>query len=477
VTALDPEVCRRARESRDARFDGRFFIAVRTTGIYCRPVCPARSPKEENVEYFPSAAAAAGAGYRPCLRCRPDSAPGTPAWTGTPATVARALRLISENALDDRYTDELAERLGISGRHLRRLFLKHLGAPPAAIAQTRRVQFARQLIESSSLSFAEIAYASGFGSVRRFNHLIAQTYRRTPTQLRALATKRLPMEGTCRFFLAARPPFAWRPLLEFLSTRAIEGLEKVEGSRYTRKLEHEGKLAFLVADLCDKGVDLTIDYPDPQKYLKLVEKARRFFDCNADPISISAQLSQDPQLSPLVEEEPGLRVPGAWDGFELAVRAILGQQVSVRGATSVAGRLLKRFGSFRAEVLAEADWHNAGLPQARIQAIRALARATVAGQVDFDTADPESFQENLCRIPGIGPWTAQYIAMRALGEPDSMPFSDLILLRAAGVKKATELEARSQLWRPWRAYATMHLWRSTGKPEPSNQESLMEFAV
>ncbi len=472
---LSFETCERARLSRDPRFDGRFFIGVKTTGVYCRPICPARSPKTANVRYFPSAAAAAEAGFRPCLRCRPEASPGTPAWLGTSATVSRALRLIDHDGLSDSSLEKLGERLGMGSRQLRRLFLQHLGASPVAVLQTRRLHFAKTLIDQTNLPFTEAAMASGFGSIRRFNSSFRALYNRTPSQLRELARRSGVSEaGRYRFSLPFRPPFDWDSLLRFLAPRAIPGVEVVDAESYRRVIALDGKAGTIEVRLDDgrNALDLRIDFPEARTLIVIVERVRRLFDLRADPAEIAAWLAQDPALAPRVALRPGLRLPGAWDGFELAVRAILGQQVSVKGATTLAGRLAQAFGApmdagrgltrvFPApEVLADADCAAIGLPGARAEAIRQLARAVTRGELVFGAvADPDRFIEDFKKLPGIGEWTAQYVAMRALGEPDAFPSADLGLLRGAGVAKPKQLEARAEAWRPWRAYAAMHLWQ------------------
>ncbi len=471
----EQEIWRRARRSRDPRFDGRFFIAVTSTGIYCRPICPVHPPKERNVIYFPTAAAAAEGGFRPCLRCRPEVAPGTPAWAGTSSTVSRALRLIGESALDDGGVDELAGRLGIGSRHLRRLFLQHLGATPVAVAQTRRLHFAKRLIDETDLPFSQIALASGFGSIRRFNATFQNLYKRTPTQLRRLSHRKESDEpGSYRFLLRYRAPLDWAGLLEFLAARAIAGVEVVEDGAYRRTISLDGKSGHFEArlDTRRQAVELRIEFPEPRALYRIVDGARRLFDLWADPGEVAEWLSKDEMLAARVARRPGLRVPGAWDGFELAIRAILGQQVTVRGASTLAGRIARAYGTAvqaggglthvfpSATVLADADFREIGLPAARIATLRELARAVNRGEIRFSgIVDAGHFTESLQRLPGVGAWTAQYIAMRALGEPDAFPASDLGLLRSAGIKLPRELERRAERWRPWRAYAAMYLWQ------------------
>jgi AraC family transcriptional regulator, regulatory protein of adaptative response / DNA-3-methyladenine glycosylase II len=466
---LSPQTCERARLSRDPRFDGRFFIGVTSTGIYCRPICPAPSPKERNVRYYPSAAAAGDAGFRPCLRCRPEASPGTPAWVGSSTTVSRALRLIDEDGLSDTSLEALAERLGIGSRQLRRLFLKHLGATPVAVVQTRRLHFAKTLIDQTDLPFTQAALAAGFGSIRRFNASFRTLYGRTPGELRQLARRSGGSRAeNYRFQLSFRPPFDWDRLLGFLAPRAIPGVEIVDASSYRRTISLQGKRGTIEVRL-GRALELSIDFPDVRALILIVDRVRRLFDLRADPSEIHAQLTRDPLLAGL---RPGLRVPGAWDGFELAVRAILGQQVSVKGATTLAGRLVQTFGHPmdggpglthvfpRPERLADADYSSIGLPAARAEAIRQLASAVARNELVFSgAAEPAHFIERFKKLPGIGEWTAQYVAMRALGDPDAFPAADLGLLRAAGFAKPKQLEERADRWRPWRAYAAMHLWQ------------------
>jgi len=472
---LDQRACDRARRSRDARFDGRFFIGVTSTGIYCRPICPARAPKDEHVRYFPSAAAAEAAGFRPCLRCRPEASPGTPAWLGTSGLVSRALRLISEGALDDDGLERLADRLGVTARHLRRLFLRHLGATPLDVALTRRVHFAKKLLDETTLAFHQVALASGFGSVRRFNSQIRRTYARTPTELRRRGRQHGIIDaGRYRFRLAYRPPYDWEAMLGFLRARAIPGVECVDGTGYRRTIAVEGKSGVLVVSRLESGsaLGLEVRFPDPRALLLIVERVRRMFDLGADPAVIAEHLGEDPLLRPLLARHPGIRTPGAWNDFELAVRAILGQQISVRAATTIAGRIASMFGSPVANgggldrlfptpaQLADAALEQAGVMPARAETIRSLSRGVVNGTIAFGSGmDGRATVSALRRLPGIGDWTAEYIAMRALGEPDAFPAGDRVLCRMTGSRTARELDRRAETWRPWRAYAVMLLWQ------------------
>ena len=493
---LNDEICERARLARDARFDGRFYIGVVTTGIYCRPICPVRQPHARNVRYFPSAAAASEAGLRPCLRCRPEASPGTPAWLGTQATVSRALRLIADGALDDGDVDALAERLGIGARHLARLFNRHLGAPPRAVAQTRRLLFAKKLIDETDLTMAAVAGAAGFGSVRRFNAVFRASYNRAPGDLRRTARHRDTSDGM-RLRLAFRPPYDWPSIVSFLALRAIPGVERVTPECYARTIAVDGARGVIeVRPVPDAAqLELRVDCSEPGALIRIVERARRVFDLGADPAEIAGHLGRDAALAPLVAARPGLRLPGARDGFELALRAILGQQVTVKGASTLAGRLVAAYGEAiedagdglthlfpTPEAVADADVATIGLPGARARAIQGLARAVVDGRVGFDAAlGLDRLASELVALDGIGAWTAQYIAMRAGGEPDAFPATDLGLLRSAAriglADGAKALAARAEAWRPWRGYAAMHLWRGEADaPAKPRQETRIKGA-
>jgi AraC family transcriptional regulator of adaptative response / DNA-3-methyladenine glycosylase II len=460
---LDLQVCSRARLSRDPRFDGKFFIGVRGSRVYCRSICPAPTAKEENCRYFATAAAAAEAGYRPCLRCRPECSPGTPAWLGTSNTVSRALRLISESGLEDGGVEGLADRLGVGSRHLRRLFLQHLGATPIAVAQTRRLHFAKKLIDETSLPMNQIAVASGFGCVRRFNAGILQAFHRTPTQIRHLARqKTLEPENQYVFRLQFRPPYNWKGMLEFLEARATPGVESVEFGKYRRSIAWDGSYGLMEVshDGDHDALTVRVQFGNPRALFFIIERIRAMFDLNADWGAILRTLNADAELASRIESNPGLRVPGCWSGFELAVRAILGQQITVRGATTLAGRLVEKlgqricgFGSLThlfpsPDALIDAKLETIGLPSARAETIRTFARAVAFGQVRFDgIVDFEAFRNCLCEIPGIGAWTANYVAMRALGEPDAFPSTDIGLMRAMGLSTYRELERRAEVWR------------------------------
>jgi AraC family transcriptional regulator, regulatory protein of adaptative response / DNA-3-methyladenine glycosylase II len=482
---LDRATCDRARRSRDPRFDGRFFIAVTSTRIYCRPICPARSPKAENVRYFATAAAAQAAGFRPCLRCRPEAAPGTPAWAGTSTLVSRALRLIGDGALDEAGVEALADRLGVTGRHLRRLFLQHLGATPLDVALTRRLHFAKKLIDETSLPLHQVALAAGFGSVRRFNGTIRRVYARTPTALRARARQQIVSPPECyRFRLAYRPPYDWAFVLGFLRARATPGVEAVDASGYRRTIALAGRSGLITVARVAGAAALSVEvrFPDPRALLSIVERVRRIFDLAADPINVAEELHGDPLLARALVAHPGIRTPGAWDPFELAVRAILGQQVSVAAATTLAGRVAAQFGERVATEdaltrlfptplqLLSAPLERAGVMPVRANTIRELARRVANGSLPLTTAsDTAGTLAALQDVPGIGAWTAQYIAMRALGEPDAFLSGDLVLRRMAGGLTARALEARSLAWRPWRAYAVMLLWQTANDTQLSSR--------
>ncbi len=483
-------VYERARQARDVRFDGRFFIGVKTTGIYCRPICPASMPKSVNVEFFATAAAASEAGFRPCLRCRPECAPGTPAWHGTSTTVRRGLRLIAGGALDDGNVEQLADRLGVTSRHLRRLFKRHLGASPLAVAHTQRLQFAKRLIDQTDLPLAEIAIAAGYGSVRRFNDAFKTTYGRAPRELRRAGRDREhAIDGSSlAVSIGYRRPFDWQGLLDFMSVRAIPGVESVADGVYRRTIvlaDGAGVVETRNDESAGQLVVTTFGVPTTELF-NVVHRLREQFDCDAPIDEIVRTLRADPTLDRALIRRPGIRVPGAWDGFELTVRAVLGQQISVKAATTLAGRIVARYGSPLDEAIADrfggyglthlfpapaalmrARFNGLGLVSSRAATIRQVARATAAGELDFDAAeDPGAVRSALAGIRGIGDWTVEYVAMRALKQPDAFPSSDLGLLRACdrpdGARlKPKELERRADAWRPWRAYAALLLWSTT----------------
>ena len=481
---LDHDACYRAVRQRDPRFDGRFFTGVKTTGIYCRPICPARTPRAENVTFYPTAAAAQEAGFRPCLRCRPETAPDLGAWRGTSNTVSRALALIELGALDEASVDDLAERLGVGERQLRRLFHQHLGASPVAVAQTRRVLLAKQLIHELALPMAEIAFAAGFGSVRRFNETFQTLFGRPPGALRLAKGRDIAAagRGEIELLLRYQPPYDWPSILAFLRRRAIAGVERVPPEEYARTLRLGGATGIVtVRPAADRhALRVTVRFAKLSALPTVIARVRRVFDLAADPVPITAHLAKDPALAPLVSARPGLRVPGAWDGFELAIRAVLGQQITVAAAASLAGRLVAAHGEILAEpdgtlthafptpeALAKADLAALGMPRARAAALSAVAAAALADPHLFEaTSDLDQAIKRLRAIRGVGEWTAQYIALRQLREPDAFPAADLGLLRAMAhqdghAHSSAELLDRARPWRPWRAYAAQHLWASS----------------
>jgi AraC family transcriptional regulator, regulatory protein of adaptative response / DNA-3-methyladenine glycosylase II len=466
--ASERQAWQRARRSRDPRFDGRFFVGVTTTGIYCRPICPARLAHERHVRYFRLAAEASSAGFRPCRRCRPDTAPGTAAWAGTPATVQRALRLVDERVADGLQVEDLAASLGVGPRHLHRLFVAHLGAAPGEVVHTRRLHFARALIDRTTLPFATVAHAAGFGSIRRFNDAVRDAWRATPSSLRG-RVQCSDMGAPYTFALAYRPPFDWDAIVGFLAARAIPGVESVEGGRCTRALAIDGAPALISVshDAARCQLDVAVRIDNPRLLYAVLSRTRTVFDLCAVPSEISGRLGTDPLLRTLLDRRPGLRVPGAWDAFEIAVRAIVGQQVSVAAARTLLARIVARWGTPlddgpaafpMAPVLADARLESAGLTRTRAAAVRALATSVANGRLELGPgADPVAAREALAALPGIGPWTVEYIALRALGDPDAWPAGDAVLQRATGLD-AARLAARAEAWRPWRGYAAMHIW-------------------
>jgi AraC family transcriptional regulator of adaptative response / DNA-3-methyladenine glycosylase II len=480
---MDRIACYRAISTRDARFDGRLFVGVKTTGIYCRPICPARTPKFENVSFYPSAAAAQEAGFRPCLRCRPETSPELAFWRGTSNTVSRALALIEAGGLDEADVEGLANRLGVGARQLRRLFHRHVGASPIAVAQTRRVLLAKQLIHETQLPMAEVALASGFNSVRRFNETFLQLFGRSPAKLRRVRDKTRREAGSLSVRLAYRPPYDWDAMLSFLAARAIPGVETVSGDVYRRTIVIGGDSGVISVAPADKSrVNVSVRFANMAVLPQIIARVRRVFDLAADPDMIGAHLSLDPMLAPLVAARPGLRVPGAW----------VGQQITGPAATKLLGRLMQAHGAplpatirdveglshlFPSPArLANADLAALGMPNARAMAVTSLAQTIAADPAIFSRgASLEEAIVKLRSLPGIGEWTAQYIAMRELREPDAFPAADIGLLRAMAADgrrpSPTELLSHAERWRPWRAYAALLLWAAgiahpaaTGKP-------------
>jgi AraC family transcriptional regulator of adaptative response / DNA-3-methyladenine glycosylase II len=462
---LDADGCYRALRSHDARFDGVFYVAIRTTGIYCRPVCPARPARRESCVFYDTAAAAEQNGYRPCLRCRPELAPGNARIDASARLASAALARIESGALNDAGVDELAAEFGVTSRHLRRAVEGEFGVSPVEIAQTQRLLLAKQLLTETGLSVTNIAFASGFGSLRRFNALFQARYRLAPRRLRGRHVIATPADCiACD--VGYRPPFDWSGILGFLRARAIAGIETIDENRYARVVkigEHRGRVS--VSPVKGKNalrVELSTSLTPVLP--AVLARVKRLFDLGAHPQLIEDRLGEDPLLRPMVRANPGLRVPGAFDGFEMALRAVLGQQISVRGATTIAGRFVAAFDGLDAGRIADAGnpaIRALGLTNARAECVLGLARAAADGRVRLEPcADVASAMAALKELPGIGEWTAQYIAMRALGWPDAFPHTDLGVIKALGVKAERRILEMSAAWSPWRAYATMHLWKS-----------------
>lgn len=506
IAAGRPDELFRAYETRDARFDGRFFVGVKTTGIFCRPVCPARTPLRRNVNFFSSAAAAFAAGLRPCLRCRPERAPMLRALAGGEALVARALEAIDAGDLNEGSVEALSARIGVTSRHLRRLFELHLGATPVQVAQTRRLLFAKQLIEESALPLGDVAFAAGFNSVRRFNTAFRDTYARAPSTLRRALPVRAdhPLVSAAMLIrLGPMPQATFAQLLGFYRTRAFRGVEVVSQAGgedvYARSIVLGGAPGVIEVrhDRRSGTLCLACDLKDLSQLPGVVARVKRMFDLDAPLGAVQEHLQRDRALRPalLPALRPAVlhavrggsghevRVPCAWDPFELAVRAVLGQQISVKAATTLSGRLVERYGAALpdqsaddgsrpvrlfppAEVLAQArtaDICALGVIRARAETLIGLARH-VAADKDWRTryTGLEAFTADLTELPGIGAWTAQYVAMRGFADPDAFPASDLGLLRSAralGIGTSPRaLERHAERWRPWRAYAAQALW-------------------
>jgi AraC family transcriptional regulator of adaptative response / DNA-3-methyladenine glycosylase II len=496
---LDSDTCYRAVAARDPRFDGRFFTGVTSTGIYCRPICPSRTPARRNMRFFPHQGAAETAGFRACRRCRPEASPGSPDWNIRADLVARAVRLITDGYVDDHGISGLARRLAVTERHLHRLVVAELGTGPLALARTVRLQTARRLLSETSVPITEIAFASGFSSVRQFNASFQEAYRQPPSALRAGTRPRGAAAGGTdthstdthstdthstgtngtwlSLRLACREPFDGESLLGFLATRAIPGVEQVTDGRYARTIRTSsgaGVIELIPGPPGQGHVLLRVRLTGLGGVGQVVSRCRQLFDLDADPAAIGSALASDRILAPLVHARPGLRIPGAYDGFELAVRAVLGQQVSVSAGRTFAARLAARYGSPLAvpddgqpamptllfpgpAQLADADLSGVGLTTSRQATLRALAGAMATGRLDLDPGtDPAEAAARLSELPGIGPWTVSYILMRAVRDPDAFPETDLGLRRA--IERLGCPPAHARRWRPWRAYAALHLW-------------------
>lgn len=470
----DHEQCYRAVLSRDARFDGVFFTAVKTTGIYCRPSCPATTPKPENVVFYATAAAAHEAGFRACRRCRPDTTPGSPEWDVRADAIGRAMRMIRDGVIEREGVEGLASRLGYSQRHVNRMLTEELGAGPLALARSGRAHTARVLIETTSMAMSDIAFAAGFSSIRQFNDSIRQVYASTPSAMRG--KRSATPTGRITLRLAVRRPFHRQGLLDFLGMRAIGGVEHVEGDSYARVMNLPHGVGVAALTLRDDHVDCELELADLRDMAVAVARCRQLLDLDADPVAIEDILSADPVLAPLVAVAPGLRLPSQVDGFEVAVRAIVGQQVSVAGARTILGRFAVAYGSpvslelaarhglthafATAEAMAEADPTSLSMPTSRARALIGVAQAVADGKIDLGPgADRQQLRTDLIALPGIGPWTADYIGMRALADPDVMLETDLIIRRVLTAYGLTADD--TERWRPWRSYAAMHLWRAS----------------
>lgn len=475
---LDFERCYRAVESRDPRFDGWFITAVKTTGIYCRPSCPTPvRPKRENVSFYPTAAAAQLAGYRACKRCRPDASPGSPEWNMRGDLVGRAMRLIADGTIDRDGVAGLAGRLAVSERHLHRLLLSELGAGPLAIARAQRAQTARLLIETTDLPFTDVAFAAGFESIRQFNDTVREVFALTPTALRSAGRHNGDIaDGALTLRLPYRPPLDWSVLSGWLRVRAVPGVAEMNGGAYRRTLRLPRGAGVVALEPIDTHIRCTLRLESTADLTSAVRQCRRLLDLDADPLSVVEVLSKDRRLSSIVRKRPGLRAPGAVDGTELAIQAILGQQVSIAAARTLASRLTTSNGDLikiadptlthlfpKAGAIAEADLAKLGVPATRRATLRAVARAVAGGTLALDPgADRTETYQQLMALPGIGEWTAGYIVMRALGDPDMFLASDL------GIKKAgarlgigsnpRAMSEHAAAWRPWRSYATHQLW-------------------
>ncbi|MFK7964428.1 MAG: DNA-3-methyladenine glycosylase 2 family protein [Burkholderiaceae bacterium] len=483
----DSNACYKAMQSHDARFDGRFFVAVRTTRIYCRPVCRVRLPKQENCRFYPSAAAAEDEGYRPCLRCRPELAPGWAAIDSASQLARAAAHLIETGLAEGTDLSTVAQKVGVSDRHLRRLFDTHFGVTPVAYAQTQRLLLAKRLLTDTALSVLQVAHAAGFGSVRRLNASMQSRYRMTPTELRGHSSRTRVIasgkrgDGSFEFRLPLRAPYDWPHLQAFFGSRAIEGLELTGKSDYKRVIaidhgtnRYIGWLGAKVAGSKSSAPIMTLQVsPELAPVLaQVLPLARNLFDLDLEPTSITTALGE------LAQARPGLRLPGAVSGFEIAVRAVLGQQITVKAARTLAARFVQTFGE-RCEFAGQAHLSHAfpapaliaqasaetigklGIIRRRVQTIQTLATAIAQDELDLSPGAPvEATLAALKATPGIGDWTAQYIAMRALRWPDAFPAADYGVMKALDVKTGAQAIKAAEAWRPWRAYAVMHLWAS-----------------
>jgi AraC family transcriptional regulator, regulatory protein of adaptative response / DNA-3-methyladenine glycosylase II len=474
---LDDEQCYRAAQSRDSRFDGCFITAVKTTGIYCRPSCPAMTPKRHNVEFFVTAAAAQQNGYRACKRCRPDASPGSPEWNVRADVVGRAMRLIADGLVDREGVGGLAARLNYSERQINRLLTTELGAGPLALARAQRAQTARTLIETTAMPITQIAFAAGFTSVRQFNDTIREVFASSPTELRG---SRQPSGAgsTLSLRLPYRAPFHAESLFGFLGDRAVPGVENWDGSTYRRSLRLSHGKAVIALLPGSSAVACTLHLDNVADAQAAVQRCRRMLDLDADPDTVEAHFAEDGILAPLVRKRPGLRSPGHPDGVELLTRAVVGQQISIKGARTLAARLVAAVGepltapvggvthTFpTADAIAGCATADFAMPAARARALIFACEQLASGRIVIDAgSDREEISRQLQSLPGIGPWTASYVALRALGDPDVFLPTDIGVrnaLRAIGVESTPKAAAQlAESWRPWRSYALHHLWAS-----------------
>lgn len=454
--------------ARDPRFDGKFFVGVKTTGIYCRPVCPAK-PKRENVEFFSNHLAAEKAGYRPCLRCRPESAPQSPAWIGKSALVKRALRMIDKIETLEFNEDDFANLFGVSARHLRRLFIEEVGKTPKQLSFENRLNLARKLISETSLPITEVAFAAGFNSIRRFNDAFKERFKKSPSEIRRKPAKH---ETTLTIRLSYRPPFDFKGLLHFYRSHAVGRLEWFEESVMHRIVEVDGKVGQItLSDLPEEScVKLEIDFPDTTALHTIISRVRSLLDLDSDPVIIANTLETDKDMKALLKKHPGIRLPSGWDPYEVAVAAILGQVVSVERGRALVNDLIELVGSDSGIVRDDKPVHLFPTPAQvlkvnlkslktttrRKQTLVALSTALVKGELSLEpTQDVESFVEKILKIPGIGPWTASYMALKVLRHTDAFPATDLIIARAIAEHPKTAFESFS----PWRGYVAALLWR------------------
>jgi AraC family transcriptional regulator of adaptative response / DNA-3-methyladenine glycosylase II len=473
--SLDHAQCYAAIQAHDARFDGVFFVGVSSTRIYCRPVCRVRLPRPENCRFYFSAASAEQAGYRPCLRCRPELAPGNSKADAVQAVARQVAERISAGALAEGGMDALAAEFGLSSRQLRRVVEMEYGVSPLALALTHRLHLAKQLLTDTDLKVIDVAFASGFSSLRRFNDAFRRHYQIKPTELRRGKPGRTPESFTLR--LGYRPPMAWEVLCSFLASRGNSRVERWENGRYLRVVKLDGCSGWIAAsnDIRARQIHVEVSFSLLPCLPQLQSRLRSLFDLDASPEVIDGHLHQDELLSALVTQQPGLRVPGTLDPFEFCLRAILGQQVTVKAASTLFGRFVAAFGEAvdtpfegldrsvpLASAIANTSLQNIidlGLTERRAATIHSIARAVDQGELSFAGADREDTLAQLLTYRGIGPWTAQYVAMRALGDPNALPQSDLGLMRAMNVSKPIQVIERAAAWAPWRAYGAMHLWQ------------------